>query len=110
MALDYPAALERLLGMLGEAVDVAVRGAGGAEPIVVGFEGELRSGGEVYGGELVGYHRDVLAIYVGDVGITLHPDRFLGAEWTEDQRLRQLTIQFGSVQITFRTGRASSAV
>jgi hypothetical protein len=51
--------------------------------------------------------RDALGLSVAGVSLTLHPNHFEWARWTEDDRSRSLEIVFGSVKLTFRTGPRS---
>ena len=109
-ALDYSGALAKLLGMVGEQVEVAMRGEGRDPPLFADFEGELREGEQIgTGGELVGWGRDALRLVVGTVTLTLHPDHFKGATYSEDERgLRLLTVAMGDVEILLRADHSQA--
>lgn len=44
---------------------------------------------------------------MGDVDLSLHPDQFVDANWTDDKPVRLLKFQMGSVQIDLRTRPAA---
>jgi hypothetical protein len=72
------------------------------------WEGKLIRGGDVHGHDLVGWDHDALHIVVGDVQLTLHPDHFADAAWSED-KARLLKIVMGRVELEFRAAPTSSS-
>src|SRR4051794_21576131 len=97
--LDYAGALSMLVGMLGQEVDLSL-GSADLHPALVGYiRGPLKEGGEVIGGQRAGYHPEALIVYVGDLQITLHPDRFVRAIAREDDRRRELALVMGGLRL-----------
>ena len=52
----------------------------------------------------MGYHRDTLAVFVGDAVLTLHPDHFTSAIWVNDDFAASLRVVFGGIEFGFRAG------
>jgi hypothetical protein len=106
--LDYPGVLAKLQGMLGEQIDLGIRGSDRQPPMVAFMTGILKAGGDLIGGDLVGWDRDALQLYVGELQLTLHPDQFTEASFDGDERSRELTIRFGNLILVIRTGASRS--
>lgn len=104
----YGKVYAKLLDLAGETVDVAISGFDLRPPLLAYTDGELEIHGDVYAPaemrEAIGLDRDALSLSVGGLALTLHPNHFEGATWTEDDRTRVLEIVFGSVKVGFRTG------
>jgi hypothetical protein len=101
--LDYAGALDKLVGLQGEVVDLSVRGADGSLPLCLYYRGSLRTGDFIRVKE-VGYHRDALALHVDDLVLTLHPNHFVRAVWTEDADARTLRIVMGPLEFSLSAG------
>ncbi|MGB9378429.1 MAG: hypothetical protein WCB04_13055 [Mycobacteriales bacterium] len=102
--LDYGAALSRLLGALDQNVGVGLHFGG---HLVANFDGTLTQG---FDAAAVGMpitpfdHRDAVTLQVGQVGLSLRPDRFTAAEWVElnGGAGQQLSMRYGDLTFTLR--------
>ena len=100
--ISYSEVLSALMGMVGDQVEVGVYGADREPPLCASFEGELAPR-DAHAGELVGWDRDALNLHVGQSLVTLHPDHFTEAIYSEGHMgLRLLTITMGSVTLKLR--------
>ncbi len=100
-ALDYPEALARLTAMIGQQVEVTVRGVRSKPPIVVDLEGVLQQTDQVEDAETIGWDPQALRLGVGDARITLHPDHFIDAVHTPAPQGGWLKLVMGQVEIDF---------
>jgi hypothetical protein len=103
--IDYGGVYAKLMELVGETVDVAIRGVERRPPMLAYTEGVLKVKGDTYLSEdlraIVGWDRDALRVSVGDLDLTLHPDHFVDATWTVDQA-RLLKVVYGSIELDFR--------
>lgn len=99
--LDYAQTVSKLLDLLDEQVECSLRGHDGSPPTVAYWEGALQRGRDLYGSAILGYSSEALLVLVGDAQITLHPEHFIEASWSESP-VRLLRATFGCVTLNFR--------
>jgi hypothetical protein len=95
-ALDYGATLSKLVELIGSEVVLTVRGADCQPPVFLTATGALTSNGDGCG--------EALSLRVGNVGLLLHPEHFVGALWSAG-RTRVLTVEQGNVTILVEAPR-----
>src|SRR5215204_2892130 len=98
-ALDYPETLARLTAIIGQRVEVTIRGVGSKPSILLDLEGALQQTDQVGDAETIGQDPDALRLRVGDARLTLHPDHFVDAVHTPTLHGGWLKLVIGRVEI-----------
>jgi hypothetical protein len=92
--------LRKLIGMVGDQVEVLVSGADHAPPAFASFEGTMAS--HIAPADL-DTSLKVLSLYFGRTAMRLHADHFRSACWSiAASGARHLTIDMGNVSIALR--------